>query len=119
MRFRVAVLPLLPAGCHNKSKLDAISSAEVDSLWDLAPDGLEVGVVGSGRAMGMVARAIAVAHDVVELPDFTSLRPQLDLVVTALLGAPTATPADAGLAIDHGFALFVSHDGVIAVMPVI
>jgi hypothetical protein len=117
--MRIAVLVLVALlGCKGKSKLDADRGADVDALWDLAPDGTELGVVGSARAVGLAFRAVGALRDAVKQPDFELAKPQLDALLASLLGNETATPEDAGFAKDRPFAMFVTRDGVLGVMPV-
>lgn len=106
------------ASCGNKSKLDADRGAAVDTLWDLAPDGTELGIVASSRAVTLALDAIAAARNVAATqPDLAPLKPQLDLLAKAMFGSETATPADAGFGAKP-FAMFATADGVIGVMPV-
>ena len=107
------------AACGNKSKLDVVPGGDTDALWDLAPDGTEVGVVASPRALGLVMRGFTAVSQLAASPDFAPLKPQLDAITGALFGRPDATFADAGLTTDRGFAMFITTDGVIAVMPVL
>ena len=119
MRTWLFVLAL--AACSNPSKLDAVSStgADCDALWDLAPAGTEVGLVASPRGLGLALDAFGTAAQLVETSDFASLAPELDVVTAALFGAPGAAPADAGISRAPGFAMFVTANGVLAVMPVV
>lgn len=118
-RFAVFGLALAAVGCgNNKSKLDVDRGAEVDGLWDLAPDGTQLGIVASGRGMTMATRAVAAARQLATLPDFAAAKPQLDRVMTGLFGGADKTPADAGFATDRPLAVFVTKDGVLAIVPV-
>src|SRR5688500_18152332 len=121
MRFAVLALGLAASvfGCGNqKSKLDVGDAAAVGALWDLAPDGTQVGIVASPRAVGLGFRALAAARELTKQPDFSLVKPQIDAVAASLIGSETATPADAGFAVDRGFAMFDTGEGVIGVMPV-
>ncbi len=115
MRFAVLVLVLL--GCGNKSKLDANRGGDADTLWDLAPDDTELGIVASPRAVGAGLRALAAARQALELPDFEVMKPDFEAQMKSMFGE-TAAPEDAGLAPDRAFAMFVTKDGSIRVMPV-
>lgn len=116
MRLTLALIAVL--GCSNKSKLDAERSGAVDALWDLAPDGTELGIVASPRAVALAFDAFAAVRELAELPDLAPLKPQVDTVVKGLFGTETATPADAGFATDKPFAMFATSDGIMGVMPV-
>lgn len=119
MRWPLLVGCLVAAACgNNKSKLDADRAGEVDALWDLAPDGTELGVVGSPRAVGLALRGIAAMRELLTQPDLALAKPQADTLVKALFGSETATPEDAGFSSTKPFAMFATGDGVIGVMPV-
>jgi hypothetical protein len=109
------------AACEGSSKLDAVTTAhgDCDALWDLAPAGTEVGLVASPRGLALALDAFRTAAQLVETPDFTTLAPELDVITAALFGAPGAAPADAGIAAEPGFAMFITSAGALAVMPVI
>ncbi len=113
---RLVVLALL-AACGNKSKLEQRSGA-VDALWDLAPDQTEVGIVASPRGAAAFEKSLAAVEELASHPDLASVKPEIDELATALYGSPTGKPADAGMTTDRGFAMFITSDGVIGVMPV-
>jgi hypothetical protein len=114
----VAVGLALVACSKGKSKLDDERSAAVDALWDMAPDQTELGVVVSPRAVDLGFRAIAAARKALDKPDFDMVRPQLDALTKSMFGSETGSPEDAGYAHDKAFAMFVTSDGVVGVMPV-
>jgi hypothetical protein len=116
--MRIWLLALVLCSCGNKSKLDMDRGADVDALWDLAPDGTEVGIVASPRAIDFVMRGVSAARGLAAMPDFAPMKPQVDAIIAALLGRPDATPTEAGIATDRGFAMFITNDGVLGVMPV-
>ena len=117
--MRIAVLALaICLGCGNKSKLDTDRGGGVDALWDVAPDGVEMAIVASPRAVGLGFRAIAAVRELVKHDDFAPARGQLDAFATAMFGSETATPADAGFDTNRGFAMFATGDAVIGIMPV-
>jgi hypothetical protein len=121
LRMRCALLALaVLVGCGNKSKLDADHGAGVDTLWDLAPDGTQLGVVASPRAVGLAFRALAGAREAVKQPDLELAKPQLDAVLTSMFGSDAASPEDAGYSSDRAFAMFVTanNEGVLGVIPV-
>ncbi|MEO6774400.1 MAG: hypothetical protein ABI467_15495 [Kofleriaceae bacterium] len=109
------------AGCgHHSSLLDlGQTGAAADELWDLAPDGTEVGVVATPKAIGLVFDGIAAVQALVKTSDWAPLKPNVQALIGALLGRADATPAEAGLAGDRGFAMFITADGVLGVLPVI
>ncbi|HSD89038.1 MAG TPA: hypothetical protein VLB44_16030 [Kofleriaceae bacterium] len=107
------------AACrNNKSKLDADRGGDVDTLWDLAPDGTELGLVASPRAVGLTIRAVDAIRELAQQPDLAPAKPQIDALAKGLFGSETATAADAGFSASHGFAMFATSDGVLGVMPV-
>lgn len=117
--MRLALIALIAlVGCRNKSKLDASRGADVDALWDLAPDGTEFGIVASPRAVDLAFRAIAAARSLTAQPDIAPAKDQLDALARGMFGSTTATPEEAGFATTKPFAMFKTADGVIGVMPV-
>ncbi|HEY5922616.1 MAG TPA: type II secretion system protein GspG [Kofleriaceae bacterium] len=118
MRFAVLAALVLLSSCRNKSKLDEDRGAQVDALWALAPDKIELGIVASPRAVGLGLRALDAARDAIKQPDLELAKPQLDALLHSMFGSETATPEDAGFARDRAFALFVVDDGVLSVMPI-
>lgn len=118
MRTWPIVLALAACG-HHASLLDADpAGAAADQLWDLAPDGTEVGLVASPKAIGLVLDGVTTVQQLIQTPEFAPMKPTAEALISALVGAPNASPADAGLAHDQGFAMFVTTDGVLGVMPV-
>ena len=106
------------SGCGNKSKLDDDRGKGVDALWGLAPDGTQLAIVASPRAVGLLIRAGDAVREIAALPDLGPVKPQIDLVATGVFGSPTATASDAGFATDRGFAMFATKDGLLGIMPV-
>ncbi len=106
-------------GCSKgKSKLDADRAGDVDALWDLAPDGTQLGIVASARAVGLGFRAITALREATAEGDLALAKPQLEALVTAMFGADGAKPEDAGYATDRPFAMFQTKDGVLGIIPV-
>jgi hypothetical protein len=116
MRLLLALVAL--AGCGNKSKLDVDRGADVDVLWDLAPDGTELGIVASPRAVELAFRGIAAVRSLTAQPDVEPAKDQLDALAHAMFGSTTATPEEAGFATNKPFAMFATSDGVLGIMPV-
>lgn len=107
------------AACeNNKSKLDVDRGGDVDVLWDMAPDGTELGLVGSPRAVGLALRGITAVRELMAQPDLAPAKPQADAIAKALFGSETATAEDAGFSATKPFAMFATADGVIGIMPV-
>ena len=122
MRLPVLVLAaaaVSSAGCgKHKSKLDSDRGTAVDALWGMAPDATELGIVASPRAVGLGFRAIDAIRGLAEQPDLAPAKPQLELLANGMFGSASATPEEAGFASDKAFAMFVTSDGVLGVMPV-
>lgn len=116
--FALALLSVVAPACKNKSKLDDNRGSQVDALWDLAPDGTQLGIVASAHAVDLAFDAIAAVREVSGQSDFTSVKPQIDELARAMFGSDSATPADAGYG-SRPFALFETADGVVGVMPVV
>lgn len=112
--MRRALLLVLLAAC----KKGPAPGADADSLWDLAPDGTELGIVATPRALTLASHALDTVRQVTASPDFARVKEAVDDVVAGLFGKPDATLADAGLSTDKGFAMFVTKDGVIGTIPV-
>src|SRR3569623_2617532 len=102
---RFACLLLLAAACHKA----AAPGADADALWDLAPEGTELGIVITPRAMGMLTHALAAARTVMATPDFVVFTPQFDALPDNV-GSGLSTP--------QGFAVFDTKDGVIGALPI-
>lgn len=112
--MRRALALALLAACHKSPP----AGADADALWDLAPDGTELGIVATPRALTLASHALDTARQLTAMADFAPLKDNVDEVLTGLFGKPDATLADAGLATDKGFAMFVTKDGVIGTIPV-
>ena len=119
MRTWLIVLATAAACGKHTSLLDtAPDRGGTDALWDLAPDGTEVGIVATPTAIGLVFDAVATAQQLTANPDFAPMKGTARALIAALLGKADGTPADAGLSAAQGFAMFITSDGVIGVMPV-
>ena len=119
MRTWPIVLGFVMACGSHPSLLEGGSTDHgTDALWDLAPDGVEVAIVASPRAIGLVLDAINTAQALFATADFAPMRPTASALIAAILGAPDSTPAQAGLSADKGFAMFITADGVLGIMPV-
>jgi hypothetical protein len=112
--MRRALALVLVAACHKSPA----AGADADALWDLAPDATELGIVASPRALTLASHTLDTVRQVAATPDFARYKGAIDDVITGLLGKPDASLADAGLATDKGFAMFVTKDGVLGTIPV-
>ena len=118
MRMRLLIIAgSVLVACSNPSKLDVDRSADVDALWALAPDGTQLGMVASPRAVGLALRGVSALRELATQPDLEPVRGQLELLARGLFGTTEGSPADAGFA-ELGFAMFATGDGIIGVMPV-
>ncbi|HTL35099.1 MAG TPA: hypothetical protein VL326_18350 [Kofleriaceae bacterium] len=113
-----SVLALAGCGSH-KSKLDLDRGADVDAMWDLAPDDTQLGLVASPRAVGLAFRGVSAIRDLSAQADLEPAKPQIDMIVKGIFGSETGTAADAGFSDKLGFAMFATSDGVLGVMPVV
>jgi hypothetical protein len=120
MRTWLIVLVTAAACGNHTSLLDTapVGGGNTDALWDLAPEGTEVGIVATPAAIGLVFDAVATAQVLAMNADFAPMRGTAQALIAALLGKPDGTPAAAGLSAAKGFAMFITNDGVIGVMPV-
>ncbi|MBV8757946.1 MAG: hypothetical protein JO257_11740 [Deltaproteobacteria bacterium] len=102
---RLACLLLAICACHKA----APAGADADALWDLAPEGTELGIVVTPHAMGMLTSALAAARTLVATPDFAPIKPQFDDLTGNV---------DTGLSTTQGFAVFVTKTGVVGALPI-
>ena len=59
----------------------SIAAAMSTRCGTLAPDGTELGIVASPRAVGLAFRAIAAVRELAAQPDLAPAKPQIDLLV--------------------------------------
>ena len=104
----ILALAAAAVGCRNKSKLDVDRGADVDALWDLAPDDTQLGLVASPRAVGLAIRGVNALRDIAAQPDLAPAKPQIDMIVKGMFGSETGTAADAGFSDTRGFAMFAT-----------
>jgi hypothetical protein len=112
--MRVAWVLVLAAACHKPPP----PAADADALWDLAPDGTELGIVATPRALALASHALDTVRALAATHDFAPYKDQVDDVIRGLFGSPDATLADTGLTTARGFAMFITHDGVVGAIPV-
>jgi hypothetical protein len=110
--------------CHRDaappSESPSASTAEADALWALAPDDATVGLVASGRALELAEHGLADLRGLLStIPEAKAITADLDRGLTALTGVATGKLGDAGLAPDHGAALFSVGKGTIVLLPVV
>ena len=92
------------------------SIAATDALWALTPAGARGAIVASPRALGLAEDAFALARGFVDsTPDLAPMKRELDELL-ARTGGSTKL-ADWGLTRDKGAALFLLHDGLVAILP--
>jgi hypothetical protein len=96
-------------------------SAEQDALWQLAPDGAQLGIVGSPRGLAMLERgAIAIDAMFAAAPDLAPMHRKVLEAWTRATGSSTLGLAALGFSANQGFALFGSEAGHAAfVLPVV
>jgi type IV pilus assembly protein PilA len=97
------------------------STAEQDALWQLAPDGAQIGIVGSPRGLAMLERgAVAIDAALASAPDLAALHSKVLEVWTHATGSSTLGLAALGLSANQGFAMFGSDDDkAVLVLPVV
>ena len=123
----VAAAGVLACGCKKKPA-DAVenttgapaSSAELDALWSLAPEGTTVAIVASPRAVAMAEHAwLDVRTMLATAPELLPLDTMLAGQLRELFGKPDLALADLGLTPTKGGGFFVTPGGGgIAVIPV-
>jgi len=115
---RLLVGLLLVVGCHKASQSGS-SPKEADALWALAPEGTQVGIVVTPRALAMLEHGWQDVHAfVAKAPDLAPFAKIIDQQLQELTGAPDFKLADFGLTTDKGGAVFViGPDQVVMVVP--
>lgn len=109
---------LLVVGCHRASQSGS-SPKEADALWALAPEGTELGIVATPRALAMLEHGWQDVHAfVAKAPDLAPFSKIIDQQLEELTGAPDFKLADFGLTSEKGGAVFViGADQVVMVIP--
>ncbi|HEX3478637.1 MAG TPA: hypothetical protein VHT91_26625 [Kofleriaceae bacterium] len=97
------------------------STSEQDALWQLAPDGAQIGVVGSPRGLAMIERgAVAIDAMLAAAPDLAPLHRKVLEAWTRATGSPTLGLAALGFSASQGFAMFGSDtDHAALVLPLV
>lgn len=109
---------LLVVGCHKASQSGS-SPKEADALWALAPEGTQLGIVATPRALAMLEHGWQDVHAfVAKAPDLAPFSKIIDQQLQELTGAPDFKLADFGLTSEKGGAVFViGPDQVVMVVP--
>lgn len=96
-------------------------TAEQDALWQFAPDGAMIGVVGSPRGLAMLERgATAIDALLARAPELAPLHRALQEAWTHATGSPALGLAALGMSANQGFAIFGSDaDKAALVLPVV
>ena len=116
---RLLVALLLVVGCHKASSPTA-SPKDADALWALAPEGTQLGIVATPRALAMLEHGWQDVHAfVAKAPDLAPFAKMIDEQLQELTGAPDFKLADFGLTSEKGGAVFViGPHQVVMVVPV-
>lgn len=110
--MRFALILAVLAGC-GRSSTPAVTS---DSLWALAPANARGGIVITSKGVGMLERGYAdVQKLLATVPDLAVAQERL-VEVLAPFG-PAITLAEFGFTPHKGAALFMTKDGMVAVLP--
>ncbi len=111
--MRLVIAALVVLGCGRDA-----SPSESDSLWSLTPAGARGAIVISPRGVAAIEAGYqTVRRTLDEVADFGIARAQLAELM-APVGGPAVTLADFGFSAQHGAALFLMKDGMVAVLPV-
>lgn len=128
MRMHWLVCLVTVLGCNKEPAAPGVeapsgpaSTAEQDALWQLAPDGAQVGVVGSPRGLAMIERgAIAIDAMLAAAPDLAPLHRKVLEAWTRATGSSTLGLAALGFTANQGFAMFGSDaDHAALVLPLV
>ncbi|HEY6038858.1 MAG TPA: hypothetical protein VIV58_31465 [Kofleriaceae bacterium] len=112
MRFAwvVAVVAVVGLGCKKDSSPspgDPASTAEVDALWKLAPEGVTFGMVLSPRGMTMVEHAYGdVMSFLAATPDLAPQLAEMHEALTKAIGAGDFSWQALGISTQKGAAIF-------------
>ena len=113
MRLRIGLALLLTIlGCEKAGTKDTTRADAADRLWALAPDRLAGGIVVGPGAIAVIDPVIDKLRALAKDPELGVLqRPVAEL--DAVLGGARTHLADAGFALDQGFAFFQTDDGAL------
>jgi type IV pilus assembly protein PilA len=127
MRMHWLVCLVAVVGCKKEPAAPGVeapaapSTSELDALWQLAPDGAQIGVVGSPRGLAMLERgAVAIDAMLAAAPDLAPLHRKVLEAWTHATGSSTLGLAALGFSANQGFAMFGSDANKAAlVLPVV
>jgi type II secretory pathway pseudopilin PulG len=127
-RYWVVVAAIAVVGCKKDKAASPppapaktpLSTAEQDALWKLAPDGTQVGIVISSRAITTVeAGWLAAKQAAATAPELAKNLAKLDAKLIERFGSANVKLADVGLAPGKGAALFkLDGNDEIVIVPV-
>ncbi|MBA3395729.1 MAG: hypothetical protein H0T89_24000, partial [Deltaproteobacteria bacterium] len=111
--MRFALILAVLAGCGRDTP-----APTSDSLWALAPANARGGIVITSRGVGMIERGYADVQKLLEaVPDLVAAKEQLAEAMAPF--GPAITLADFGLSPSKGAALFMTKDGMVAILPLV
>jgi len=115
---RLLVAIVMISGCHKDART-VTSPKEADALWALTPEGAQLGIVATPRALAMLEHGWADVHAFVDkAPDLAPIAKAMDAQLAELTGAPDFKLADYGLTSEKGGAVFViGPEQVVMVVP--
>ena len=123
MRLALALCLLVGCGGGKKAADQAPpvrSGDDADKLWALAPPGIAAGVVITPHGVTELDRGFERVRKIVATSaELAPIRGQLDAAITTVLGSPQGHLADAGIAADRGFAMFMVADDALLIAPVV
>jgi hypothetical protein len=128
MRTHWLVCLVTVLGCKKEPAVPGVeapaapaSTAEQDALWQLAPDGAMIGIVGSPRGLAMIERgAKAIDAMLARAPDLAPLHRKVLEAWTRATGSSTLGLAALGFSADQEFAMFGSDaDHAALVLPLV
>ena len=107
------------SGCHKDART-VTSPKEADALWAFTPEGAQLGIVATPRALAMLEHGWGDLHAFVDkAPDLAPIAKQMDAQLAQLTGVPDFKLADYGLTSEKGGSVFViGPEEVVMVVPV-
>ncbi|HEY4057881.1 MAG TPA: hypothetical protein VGM39_14805 [Kofleriaceae bacterium] len=131
MRGVVLCLPVALLACGKKEPAASPTAASApavvaadngkaaDALWAFAPLGFTDAVVVTPRGLASLeAAVVALQHHVETQPALAQLAAPITSKLHAALGGPFVSLDALGIDRTHGFALWVTHSGFVAVLPI-
>ena len=112
--MRIALILAVLAGCGR----DRAPAPTSDSLWALAPADARGGIVITSKGLGMLERGYADVQKLfATVPDLAAAQSRLTEAMAPF--GPAITLADFGFSAQKGAALFVTKEGMVAVLPLV